>query len=150
MSVTGPIPERSENRIRRNKPDTPIEKITAIGLVEVPELGNIHYRGEIHQLVEDLWDGMTESAQAKYFEPSDWQFARLTLFALNQEIVSAQHANKPIGAMKLSALNQMMTQLLLTEGERRRVRIEVEREASGGGEVLSLEEAFKRKLTGSS
>lgn len=148
MAATrGPVPDRTEQTVRRNIGE-PVDKVTAIGVVSVPELGDISYRGETHQLVEDLYQSMVDSAQRRYYEPTDWQFARLALYALNEELVFARQNGKPVGAMKLTALNQMLTSLLLTEGDRRRVRIEVERSGEGG-EVLSLEDAFRKKLEGS-
>ena len=150
MGTRGPIPERSEHRLRTNQDEGPIETVPVIGTVKPPKLGDISYAGETHPLVEDMWNSMIESAQSKFFEPSDWQYARLTLFALNQELIASRHAGKPMGSMKLAALNQMMTSLLMTEGERRRVRIEIERSEGSGGKVISLADAFKAKLTGSS
>jgi len=94
--------------------------------VEIPELGDISHLGETHPLIEEMYESMKQSASVKFFEPTDWQFARLTLYTLNQELIAAQHNGKPVGAMKLTAINQMLSALLLTEGDRRRARIEIE------------------------
>lgn len=139
MGTRGPAPQRSDETIRRNIGE-PIDTITIIGPIEIPDLD----LGITHPLVTDLYQSMKDSAQAKYYEPSDWQYARLTFHVLNEMLLAGA-----VGAMKLTAVNQMLTSLLLTEGDRRRVRIEVERNPVGG-EVLSLEEAFQRKLRGSS
>ena len=56
---TGPIPNRSDQRVRRNEPDTPIEKVTAIGPVPVPPLGI----PDAHPFVTELYDAMKKSAQ---------------------------------------------------------------------------------------
>lgn len=141
MAATrGPIPQRSDDTIRRNVGE-PIDKVSAIGTVVAPELG----LGLTHFLVQDLYDSMKESAQAKYFEPSDWQFARLTLDQLNKELLYGSGA---IGAMKLSAINQMLTSLLLTEGDRRRVRIEIERQTGDKkpGEVVNFADAMRARM----
>lgn len=144
----GPIGKRDEERVRRNTPDQPTATISMIGTVDIPEMGDLSHLGETHPLVEDMYKSIKESAAVKYYEPTDWQFARLTLYTLNQELIAAQHNGKPVGAMKLTAINQMLSALLLTEGDRRRVRLEIERDngQKSAGEVLSITDALKKRL----
>ena len=145
MAGNGPIPNRSDQRVRRNKPDVPIEKITAIGGVPVPDLGILNP----HWLVRDMYNSLKVSAQKKYFEPSDWQYARLAMFTLN-EMLQPSEDGKParISAMKLQVVNQMLGSLLMTEGERRRVRIEVEREQSAGdADVVQIADIYRERLS---
>src|ERR1700744_2559935 len=80
-------PKRSEELIRRNIPEVPVEKITAIGRVPIPDL-DLESLGEqrVHPLVIDFYESLKESAQNKYYEPSDWQTARLAMLVLNQEL----------------------------------------------------------------
>lgn len=140
MAITGPLPKRSDELIRRNVPDVAVTKITAIGPVDVPDLN----LGEVHPLVKDLYESMRDSGQSKYYEPTDWQYARLTLYVLNEMLLT-----EGIGAMKLAAVNTMLTNLLLTEGDRRRVRIEVERNQNQEqvGKVLEVADLFRQALT---
>lgn len=148
MGTRGPVPKRDEDRIRRNKPESPSETVTVHGAVRIPELGDIAYMGETHPLVLDMYESIKQSAAVRFYEPTDWQFARLTLYTLNQELINAQHLGKPIGAMKLTAINQMLSSLLLTEGERRRVRLEIERQSdsSPSGEVLDMTTVLRQRL----
>lgn len=148
MGTRGPIGKRDDERIRRNKPEDPTATISMIGTVEIPELGDMSYLGETHPLIEDLYESIKNSAAVKFYEPTDWQFARLTLYTLNQELISAQHNGKPVGAMKLTAINQMMSSLLLTEGERRRARVEIERAPGDAteGKVLQVADMFAHRL----
>ena len=125
MGVKGPIGKRDEERVRRNIPENPTETVTMIGTVKIPELGDMSYEGETHPLISEMYDAIKASAAVKYYEPTDWQFARLTLYTLNQELIASRHQGKPVGAMKLTAINQMLSALLLTEGDRRRVRLEI-------------------------
>lgn len=127
MGLRGPAPKRAEERVRRNIPDNPTATITTIGKVQIPEMGDLSHLGETHPLVVEMYDSIKQSAAVQFYEPTDWQFARLTLFTLNQELIAAKHNGKPVGAMKLTAINQMLSALLLTEGDRRRARVEVER-----------------------
>lgn len=77
------------------------------------------------------------------------------LRVLNEELNAVYQSGdnagkkKPFGVMKLQVLNQMMSTLLLTEGDRRRVRMEVERTAAPtteGGKVLTMADHFKQVL----
>ncbi|QJD50209.1 terminase small subunit [Mycobacterium phage Iwokeuplikedis] len=147
----GPIGKRDEERVRRNTPDSPTETIAVIGPVEIPEMGDLSHQGETHPLITEMYDSIKKSAAVKYYEPTDWQFARLALYTLNQELIAAQHQGKPIGAMKLTAINQMLSALLLTEGDRRRVRLEIERNPGPdtGGKVLDVTDALKQRLAAS-
>jgi len=136
--MPGPIPNRSDQRVRRNLPDVPIEKVTAIGRVEIPPLGI----PDAHPLIVDLYESLKKSAQNKYYEPSDWQYARLTLHFVNKLVWSG----KP-SAQMLASVNSMLTSLLMTEGDRRRVRIEVERQQSGGDDtVVQIADLFRQRL----
>lgn len=144
----GPIGKRDEERVRRNTPESPTETVQAIGAVHIPELGDVSHLGETHPLITDMYESIKQSAAVKYYEPTDWQFARLTLYTLNQELIAAQHNGKPVGAMKLTAINQMLSSLLLTEGERRRVRLEIERNPGDptSGKVLDMTDMLKQRL----
>lgn len=135
----GPIPKRSDERIRRNVPEVPIDKVTVIGTVKVPELG----MDDPHPLVVDIYQSLAESGQSKYYEPSDWQYARLTLHFADSLLKSSRPS-----AQLLASVNQMLSNLLLSEGDRRRVRLEVERnQGSGGdGKVLQVADMFRDRL----
>ena len=68
MGQTGPIPNRSDQRVRRTKDEFgPITKIEAQGTVEVPALD----LDDPHPLIVDLYRSLANSAQAKYYLPSD-------------------------------------------------------------------------------
>ena len=135
MGVTGPIPKRSSERVRRNK-DEALEKVQAIGVVRPPALGLT----DPHPLVVDLFLSLDESAQSRFYEPSDWQYARFCChFA---DVLLKQ--NRP-SAQLLASVQTMLTDLLVSEGARRRVRLEVERSTSGG-DVLDVADMFRKRL----
>jgi hypothetical protein len=50
-----------------------------------------------------------------------------------------------ISPMMLASVNSMLATLLVTEGDRRRVRLEVER-SQEGAKVLDIAEMFRKKL----
>ena len=143
----GPIPKRDEERVRRNIPDNPTTTIPVIGTVVIPDLGDVSFGGETHPIIEEMYESMKVSAAVKFFEPTDWTYARLTLLTLNQELIAAKQQGRPIGAMKLSAINQMLSALLLTEGDRRRARLEIERApADSVGKVLDVTDMLRQRL----
>ncbi|AGS82688.1 tail protein [Mycobacterium phage AnnaL29] len=148
MGTRGPIGKRDEERVRRNKDENPTDTVQVIGPVSIPELGDISHLGETHPLITEMYDSIKTSAAVKYYEPTDWQFARMTLYMLNQELIAAQHNGKPVGAMKLTAINQMLSSLLLTEGDRRRVRLEVERNPGTptAGKVVDMTDMLRQRL----
>lgn len=147
MGQRGPVGKRDEERIRRNVNENPTATITAVGKVSIPELGDVSYQGETHPLVTEMYESIRQSAAVKWYEPTDWQFARLALYTLNQELIASQHYGKPVGAMKLTAINQMMSALLLTEGDRRRVRLEIERSGdSPTADVVDVTSILKQRL----
>jgi hypothetical protein len=144
VGTRGPIGKRDDERIRRNTPDVPTTTISVIGAVAPPEL-DIELP---HPLVVDMYESLRDSAQARYFEPSDWQYARLTMYAVN-DMLKGKGDEKRISPMMLASVNSMLSSLLVTEGDRRRVRIEVERNTSGGeqGKVLQVADLFRQELT---
>lgn len=138
MGDRGPIPKRSDERVRRNKDEVPVDTVTAIGPVEIPELGI----NNPHPLLKDLYESMKTSAQSKFYEPSDWAKARITFHFLNKQLRSS----KP-SAQMVAALFSDLTSLMLTEGDRRRLRLEVERNPTAPtGNVVSAADRFKQQL----
>jgi hypothetical protein len=148
MGTRGPIPKRDEERVRRNKTGEDgleTDTVEMVGKVEVPELdlpvlmdrdGNLL---QTHPMVVNLWESLPMSGQAKYWEPSDWQYARIVMFAINELLVDG------ISAMKLAAVDAMMSKLLLTEADRRRVKIEVQR-VEAEAKLVNASERFRERF----
>lgn len=136
IGTRGPIPKRSEERIRRNNDEVEITKIEAGGLVEQPPLG----LDDPHPMIVDFWESLGDSAQSKFYEPSDWQFARFTLHFADQLVRSS----KPSSQM-LMAVNSSLTELLVSEGSRRRVRMEIEREQAKA-QVVDIATMFQERM----
>lgn len=139
LGIPGPIPDRKDQIVRRNKQE-PVDTIQAIGVVPVPDLD----MPNAHLLCKDLYEAMRNSAQAKYFEPSDWQVARLTMYAID-DMLKGKGEDRRISPMMLASINSMLSTLLVTEGDRRRVRIEVER-GQAAGDVIDIAGLFRQKM----
>lgn len=136
MGITGPVPKRSDERVRRNAEVIPIEKLVAAGLVIAPALA----LDDPHPMVVNFYDSLKESAQAKYYEPSDWEYARYVMYFINKLM---RQGEKP-SAVMFAAINTALSNLLVTEGDRRRVRIEVERDGQEA-EITDIAAYFKER-----
>jgi hypothetical protein len=140
--MPGPVPKQADERIRRNADVVPTEKIEAYGEVIVPPL-NLPF--EAHPMAVDFYESLALSAYSKYYEPSDWEYARLATFIMHGIVSSG----KPSSEM-FKALQTAMSNLLVTEGDRRRLRIEIAREAQKpekDDEMAKVVEMFRERMT---
>lgn len=112
--VRGPVPKRSSQRRRRNY--VQVDRVVAGELVEPPPLD----LESIHELAQSMYQSLAKSGQARFMEPSDWEYARWTAFVMSKA------AQKPT-AMMILAVDKMLSNLMVTEADRRRVRVEIDR-----------------------
>lgn len=119
----GRVPKRSDQRHghRTKAEQASVEAIPAIGNVESGEL----LVSDPHPIVVELWEAAKDSAQRGFFERSDWALLNLTLFELDRYLRGAKR-----NGQILSAIYSALGELLFTEGARRRVRIEIDRETN--------------------
>lgn len=136
MGERGPVGKRSEERIRRNAPEVPVTKIEAAGVVDQPELG----LEDPHSIITDLWDTMGESAQSQFYEPSDWAFARYVFHFADGLLKSSRPS-----AQMFAGVASSMTDLLISEGSRRRVHMEIERNKAEAS-VTDISAVIKERM----
>ena len=137
--MPGPVPKRSDQRVRRNKPDVAVSKVTALGSVPRPaELGF----DDPHPITAEYWDAMHASAQSRFFEASDWASAKFTLHFADRLLKS----QRPSGQM-LATVHSMLADLLVSEGSRRKLRLEIDRADATDAQV-DVAALFREKLTG--
>lgn len=117
---TGPIPERTDQRRRRNKPadGAVVESSPGARVVEVPEVDE-----SWHRMAVDWYRSLAESGQARFYEPSDWSTARVWAEILSRQL----NAGTKMSSMMIAAWSSASAELLTTEGARRRGRLELER-----------------------
>ena len=117
MGQHGPMPKRSEERTRRNKPENeggiPLSKGERVPF-KVPPVDK-----DWHPRAKQWYRSLARSGMRDYYELSDYEMARLLCDALTE------YYKRPT-AMMLATILQGMTSLGVTEGERRRMRIELE------------------------
>ncbi|WP_030319603.1 hypothetical protein [Streptomyces flavochromogenes] len=125
MGDRGPIPKRSAERRRRNKDDGPAIVQAASGPVEVPDLPEPD--PSWHDIAKDWYMSLQESGQAAFYQASDWATARYAAELMSRLLSTDRSPNGQL----VAALNSVMGSLLTTEGDRRRARIELERQPTG-------------------
>lgn len=118
--MPGPVPKRSEERRRRNKPEGPaLAKVAASGAVVAPEPSEAW-----HAVAVAWYRSLADSGQVRFYEPSDWATAYYVAEAMSRNL----DANARFSAQLFASVMSAMTDLLTTEGARRRARLEIERE----------------------
>jgi hypothetical protein len=90
-----------------------------------------------HPLARDWYRSLAESAQSQFYEPSDWQTARVLAELLSRSLRSGRVTAALVERWQVGA-----TELLTTEGARRRARLELERttEQDGAQEAADVSE----------
>jgi len=136
MGMQGPVPKRSSERQRRNAPEMEITTIEVEGPSPQPDLG----LDNPHPIIADMWESMGRSAQSEFYEPSDWQFARFTLHFANQLVW-----NQRPSAQMFQGVTSALSDLLLSEGSRRRLRMEIERNKASA-DVVDISQMFRERM----
>lgn len=120
MGSKGPIPERKAELLgHRSKEELAGDTVSRVRIatkVTVPRADSAW-----NKIAKRIYDSAKVSGQATWYEPSDWAL----LYFVCDEI--SYYLDSGRSAMKLTAINQMLTTLLLTEGDRRRVNMEIDR-----------------------
>lgn len=132
--MPGPPPKRSDQRRRVNKyPDT--DKAPATVSIKQPRI-----RSDIHPLAKRWYRSLKTSGQAEFYTDSDWTTALAAAEVLDRFFATSR-------ATLLAEFNRMNSALMATEGDRRRARLELERERPAeeeGSDAADIEEARRR------
>jgi hypothetical protein len=128
MGARGPVPTRSDQRRRQNKNPEGIATAKGPGTRAVQPPADDSWHG----MARDWYESLATSGQARWYQPSDWQTARVWA-----ELLSRQLASGRASAQMIAAWAGAATELLTTEGARRRARVELEAPAVDEDEVAS-------------
>ena len=110
----GPPPKRTDQRRRQNK-GPKVDASPASVSVKQPSI-----RSDIHPAAKKWYRSLRTSGQAEFYTDSDWQTAIVAAEVLDRFFATSR-------ATLLAEFNRMCTSLLVTEGDRRRARLELER-----------------------
>lgn len=124
----GPVPERSDRRRRANKPEIDIDTAPGASKVRPPEPD-----AAWHPIALAWYQSLAASGQSFWYQPSDW--AEAVFLA---EVMSEALLNGPINGPKLSAILSGSSRLMTTEGDRRRMRIELARPVEDEDETAAV------------
>ena len=152
MGERGPIPKKNEAKMgHRTKAE--LAGAEVVNLDEIPDeileqamQGMIPADEDWHPIALHLYQALAESGQRIYYQPSDWAVAYLLCESLSRDLypqfvgmqTDSEGATTPIreeiplkGA-SMSAYLKAFNALMLTEGDRRRLSLELERESLKG------------------
>lgn len=147
--MPGPVPQREANlarpRSRKGSDQQPVTKGT-LKSVTIPAPDP-----EWHTIATMVWESLATSGQSDFFQNSDWAFAyslceELSLYKeprTNHETGELYHKRSP---EMLKALLSGMTNLLMTEADRRRVRIELTEPEKQDDATLVVLQGYRDQL----
>lgn len=139
LGKPGPIPKDPEQRVRRNKTS---EDGLESEQFEMDEEVLVPWAVFEHSFVQGLWESLEKSVNKKFYEPSDWQYARLTLHLWDKVLMD----NKVPTAMMIASLDSMLSKMLVTEGDRRRLKIEAKRQKKQDAQLINAEQLFRERF----
>jgi len=153
--MSGPVPKRSDQRRRRNAPQTPVDTAEASTEVTIPDADEAW-----HPVALQWYLSLGDSGQSVFYEPSDWAVAFLIAESISRDLqpqfvgITEQgevvRERIPMKGASLSAYLRAMTVLLATEGDRRRARLELQRasetDADEDAAVAALDD-YRRRLS---
>lgn len=159
MGDRGPVSKRSDQRRRTNDDGIPVDHAEGAEVVEVPAADPAW-----HPVAVQWFESLAKSGQSTFYEPSDWGTAVMLAEAMSRELsdqpivvgkgkdATVEMHKVPMTGAALSAILRGMTSLMVTEGDRRRVRLELLRpkpdgEEGGNADVTWLDDA-RRRATG--
>jgi hypothetical protein len=137
----GPVPKRSDQRRRHSPSDALTVNAEAAAEVEVPPADEAW-----HPVARRWFESLAESGQSAFYEPSDWATAQLLAESMSRDLLTGE----PVRGAALAAWLKGMSSLLVTEGDRRRVQVELIRPSGeeGDADVSELAE-YRRRLQSS-
>lgn len=131
--MPGPVPGRNAERHSPDKHRVNEE----IELDEAVEPLRYNPAWGWDDLAREWFESLHNSGQSQFYEPSDWQTARLVAEQINRELedkfVGITNRGEvimrsaPIPGASLTAMTKLMSSLMITEGDRRRLKLEIQR-----------------------
>jgi hypothetical protein len=138
--MPGPVPNRSGDlaRPRERKGGTSMQPITKGKLrpIKWPEPDP-----DWHPIAQMLWEGCQMSGQADFYQQSDIAL----LYSLCEDLTYYKRGFKRSGQM-LQTIYSAFERLLVAEGDRRRVRMELEEQEAPEEASVSVMADYRKSL----
>lgn len=119
----------------------------------------------LHPIARRLYNSLKESGESEFFEPSDWEAARLAA-ELTSRMLGADFdyvfrhwhqcedkkckCDMPVGEAtpaSVAAIWKLWQSLMVTESDRRRARVEVERGVNAGEAGPTALDAYRKMVS---
>jgi hypothetical protein len=121
MGTRGPVPKRSDAVMgHRTKAELGERELAPSGTrapLPVPDADP-----QWHPIAREWFESLGESGQHRFFEASDWATARYVAEAMHRHL-----SGGTFGAQMFAAIMSAASELMSTEGSRRRLRLELQR-----------------------
>lgn len=114
------MPKRSEERLGHARGKA--EAVAVEKAAGAPEVIQPDADPAWCQLAKDLWASLAQSGQARYYEPSDWAELATACWFMSTKVAAGRMSGDD-----LKALHTVLTDHLVSDGARRRVRLELQR-----------------------
>lgn len=153
VGTRGPIPKPAATRRRVNKPAMPVKKAPrgasatptkkkaakADPVLPTPRVRIPDEDPNWEPLALGLWRAMANSGQSEFYEESDWAYAKIVVESMSRDLAPQVVGFTPTGEIlrsriplkgnSMSGYRAACAVLGVTEGDRRRLLIELERGA---------------------
>lgn len=154
--MPGPPPKRSDERRRRNTPESGNPQVVDMkddpmfaGRVDPPPANE-----NWHAVAKSWYESLATSGQRVFYEPSDWATAYLTAESMSRDLEEqfvgihektgeVIKAKVPLKGASLTAYSRIMAVLMVNEGDRRRVGLELKRESIKESRPLAVVASFE-------
>lgn len=149
----GPVPKRADQRRRRNVP----AKSTTKAPSKTPTVWKPPAADRTWPAIVQRWyNSLAQSGQSEFYEPSDWSTAAIIAESMSREFKPQQmvladgkivKVERPPRAAAIAAWLKGMTALMVTEGDRRRLSMELHgtvEDSEEAGDVAWLDDARSR------
>lgn len=137
MGSRGPVPKRSDQRLgHRAKSEVDVIDRPDAGFASPPPKAHEDW----HPVARRMFESLAESGQSRFYEASDWALAVFVAESMSRDLKPQFLGFKGIGegaqqpyfgaiplkGASLAAYLKAMSNLLVTEGDRRRVALELQ------------------------
>ncbi|GGN40194.1 hypothetical protein FHR83_007095 [Actinoplanes campanulatus] len=116
--MPGPVPNREADLARPRERKGADQQSVTRGTARPAKAPNADRSW--HPIAQRLWDAAKESGQSDFYQASDWAL----LYSLCEDLSVYKKSTKRSGQM-LQTIYSAFERLLIAEGDRRRVRIEL-------------------------
>lgn len=96
--------------------------------------------------IQRLWESLGESGQASLYQPSDWAVAFLVCELLNIAMTTPNPNTGQLSASLVNVCMNALSRLLVTEYDRRKARVAIERETSNRDAQIAIMAEYRRCL----